>query len=409
MNDLKQHLRHSFDELKSVVQFRSQSSQLDWLLTDSRLYIPDYFVFNQLGRTKTQQWCNRLSSRYLGMMWHRYVYPKITGPLMTTLTNRFMPLIASQSQLPLSDRFVYDDSFLTVIHDLFLLNRPENPLLTYTDLFWFMTEVLTAYRSLHDVSSDIFLDDKQAQTEFGQAVYNEVRSVVLSHADPYLLALGLATLGNWVDSMEPDVRAIMNRLNDDISNSVDDEIPYTSHSFFDVSSFKQLVSGHPRHILYELDNHGEVWLDLILIELLLTDGHRITLAAKSKPIVNDVTITDLNNLLTASCLSHLSVYLESGQLSVVATGSQMTGQHVFWASAAYKVAYSESDFVILKGQGNFATKPIGTYYQGQFRPYSYRKPMVYMMVVKADLIMMCLSAAFPHHRFGKGDLFLKVC
>ena len=48
--------------------------------------------------------------------------------------------------------------------------------------------------------------------------------------------------------------------------------------------------------------------------------------------------------------------------------------------------------LLLKGQGNFQTMPMGKKVKGKFTPYPYAKPMIYMLGMKAPFIAACFSS-----------------
>ena len=65
--------------------------------------------------------------------------------------------------------------------------------------------------------------------------------------------------------------------------------------------------------------------------------------------------------------------MKDGRLSLLAIESVMGGKLAYEASEAYKQAYESADFLILKGQGNLQSLPMGVRRGGRFIPYPLQK------------------------------------
>jgi uncharacterized protein with ATP-grasp and redox domains len=98
-----------------------------------------------------------------------------------------------------------------------------------------------------------------------------------------------------------------------------------------------------RHLLYLGDNCGELVFDGLLMELLYSMGKDVTLAVKSKPIVNDALLED-----AAAC--GLDRYCR-----VIANGTGCPGTPLATCSNEFKELFAAADLIISKGQGNFET------------------------------------------------------
>ncbi len=94
-------------------------------------------------------------------------------------------------------------------------------------------------------------------------------------------------------------------------------------------------------ILYLCDNAGEIILDRLLIEQLLTFGTHITAAVKSSPILNDATLEDAQ----AAGLP--------GLCDVIESGSGVVGIDWTKASPELRGHYEAADIVIAKGHGHY--------------------------------------------------------
>jgi hypothetical protein len=101
------------------------------------------------------------------------------------------------------------------------------------------------------------------------------------------------------------------------------------------------VTADAQRILYLVDNAGEIVLDRLLIEEIGPD--KITVAVKSKPILNDATAEDAEDAGLTSLVT------------VMETGSGAPGTPLAAASRSFLRRFREADLVIAKGQGNFET------------------------------------------------------
>ncbi|MFW6137755.1 MAG: damage-control phosphatase ARMT1 family protein [Spirochaetota bacterium] len=97
------------------------------------------------------------------------------------------------------------------------------------------------------------------------------------------------------------------------------------------------------HILYIADNAGEIAFDRVLIEEIEDFAHRVVLAVKGEPIINDATIEDAREVGLAD------------MVKVIDTGSDAPGVILEVCSREFKDHLSRADLVISKGQGNYET------------------------------------------------------
>lgn len=96
-------------------------------------------------------------------------------------------------------------------------------------------------------------------------------------------------------------------------------------------------------LLYICDNAGEIVFDKLLIDYVVsTFDLNVTVAVKSKPVLNDALLADAE-------FSEIENVIESG--------SVLAGTNLNAVSREFKRKYQESDIIIAKGQGNFETLP----------------------------------------------------
>ena len=101
-----------------------------------------------------------------------------------------------------------------------------------------------------------------------------------------------------------------------------------------------------RKLLYICDNAGEIVFDRLLIEYLSEEYElKVTVAVKSKPVLNDTLLEDAK-------LIKLDKIVD-----VIPSGSVTAGTSLDKTNAKFNKIYKEADIVFAKGQGNFETLP----------------------------------------------------
>jgi len=99
-----------------------------------------------------------------------------------------------------------------------------------------------------------------------------------------------------------------------------------------------------KKILYLTDNAGEVALDTLLVQELKRFGANVTVAVKSKPILNDATIEDAEY-----------VGMHNVADNVITTGSDSVGLILEDCSKEFLKLYNSADLVVAKGMGHAET------------------------------------------------------
>ncbi|NQU17535.1 MAG: DUF89 family protein [Candidatus Saganbacteria bacterium] len=109
--------------------------------------------------------------------------------------------------------------------------------------------------------------------------------------------------------------------------------------------FRKKIKGSKR-LLYICDNAGEIVFDRLLIEYLIENYDlEVTVAVKSKPVLNDALIEDARFIKLDKFVG------------VIESGSVTAGTSLDKVNKEFKDAYDKADIVIAKGQGNFETLP----------------------------------------------------
>lgn len=124
-------------------------------------------------------------------------------------------------------------------------------------------------------------------------------------------------------------------------------------SIDDSRRFKDMLinCNNSKRIVWLTDNSGEVVFDLWLIEHLVGLGHKVTIAAKARPVSNDATSNDVENLLNSERFESL----KPKGVKIIASGSTTVGTDLHQASPEFIDSLLNSDLVISKGQGNWYT------------------------------------------------------
>ena len=131
------------------------------------------------------------------------------------------------------------------------------------------------------------------------------------------------------------------------------------HAPLAINCFEQfqsaVIEGSPKRIVWLIDNDGEAVFDLWLIQLLLELGHQIAIVGKAAPASNDVTLTDLEEIINFPQFQDLRNAAISGEVSLCSSGSKTVGTNLYQATPSFANVLLDSELVVSKGQGNFYT------------------------------------------------------
>ena len=125
----------------------------------------------------------------------------------------------------------------------------------------------------------------------------------------------------------------------------------------DVAAWRRRWETGPvyRHIVFFVDNCGSdiVLGCLPLVRWMLTGGARVTLAANSKPTLNDVTAAELTPLLgrVAGVDAHFASALADDRLRVAASGGTAPLIDLTRLTPEFVAAVTDADLLILHGMG----------------------------------------------------------
>ncbi len=191
-------------------------------------------------------------------------------------------------------------------------------------------------RLIRDICNnpDPYLDIKRQSNEFIMKLMPVLRQTIESAPDPVAAAIHLAIGGNLIDY---GINHSLNRH--DIQNMLDTAL-LTAIKGVSIAQFQQAVH-QANKILYLADNCGEIFLDRLLIECL--PYHKITLAVRHSPVLNDATLQDAR----LAGLDQL--------VTIIDNGSDAPGTVLENGSETFRQYFHDADLIISKGQGNYET------------------------------------------------------
>ncbi len=151
--------------------------------------------------------------------------------------------------------------------------------------------------------------------------------------DKWEMAVRLSIAGNVID-LGVNMDLTDAHVDDSIAHAMECEI------FGSTEGLHDAVAKADR-ILYLADNAGEIVFDRLLLGLLPLE--KVTLAVKGGPIINDVTLDDLEGTGITEIVH------------VISNGDNAPGTILSGCSEEFVRCFDAADLVISKGQGNYET------------------------------------------------------
>ena len=186
---------------------------------------------------------------------------------------------------------------------------------------------------------DLYIEDKAFCNREALIHFDSALKLFNESSDPLETAIKIAIAGNLIDY------GALSSF--EVAHVIDDYV----HRPFSISYLDTLrkVLRKPRRILYICDNAGEIVFDRILVRYFISEGHRVTVAVKSAPILNDALYEDA---------------VEVGMTditTVIQSGSSTAGTLISQSTPEFRQALENAELIISKGQGNFETLSEETY------------------------------------------------
>lgn len=189
------------------------------------------------------------------------------------------------------------------------------------------------HRRLREIGNnpDPYQEAKARHNAMALDLLPELRAEIAASADPLATAMRLAIAGNVIDM---GMKSMVNE--DDVRQSIRHALAEPFVGEWD--TFRS-AAHDAKNILYLADNAGEIVFDLLLIEQL--GAHRVTVAVRGGPILNDVTLADAQSIGL-----HKIVEL-------IENGSDAPGTLLADCYPEFRQRFANADMIIAKGQGNF--------------------------------------------------------
>lgn len=388
---------HFRELVQRVDRRRKTPRSLEWLIDPDPgpPYQPDYLCLGSAGHDRLQRFLNKSVSRVLPRVWFRTFWPKIIGSLTGYTRDTYLPKLFELLDFPEAQDRIRNTA-MGALADIASRHWEGMSYCTFSELSNCLLAVIHEPFKQLGFREDIFAPVKTEQNRVCLGILSGIAEKLAEHPSCFDITTFLCCRANWIDSLEDDAADFLQGFRDEV-NGLLDHWPDTApgERFFHRRELSARVHGEPMTILIELDNCGEVVFDLWLADYCLKQGHRCILCVKSCPMVNDVTASDLESLLQHDLFQDLSRSRADNRLQVATSGPFIGGGKLpHEVSRSYRDAYAASDLVIIKGQGNFQSMPMGARQNGVFRPYRYRHPLVFMTGIKSEMLMMCLDSAF---------------
>jgi hypothetical protein len=191
------------------------------------------------------------------------------------------------------------------------------------------------HRRLRELTgvADPYRQEKDSHNQMALTLLPGLRGQVAASDDPLMTAAHFAIAGNIID-LGAKSGLDENEIHDALQHAT--EKPLEG----DLAAFRD-EAAKAATILYLADNCGEIVFDTLLIEQL--GPHRITVAVRGMPIINDATLEDA---VTAG-LDRI--------VPIIGNGSDAPGTLLDDCSAEFRDAFESADLILSKGQGNFET------------------------------------------------------
>lgn len=278
---------------------------------------------------------------------------------------------------------------------------------TLPDLFSCVHACSMHFVTTQGIETDLYRHKKEQQNHTCQELYTTLHP--LRDTLSFRALCYLTIRANWIDSYLGDTTPFLQAFPEEVNELLDRELCVESygdtHPLFQDRHLYDEIAGKPKSVLYECDNNGEFFFDLLLIETWLERGHHVTIVTKMGPILNDVTQADCKAILALDCCRSLQGYRQNQQLRVITHGGSDAITRRYTVNEAYQQAYTAADLVILKGQANFESYP--TYQRSLvgIKEQSYNTPHYYLFCLKSTLSQKSMRRIAPTLPMGSCVLY----
>ena len=214
---------------------------------------------------------------------------------------------------------------------------------------------------------------KEKADKLGRLLFGELRSRDnMTFQDIFTLG----ALANACDFASKNIRSQDRALEDAREFVLSYQQPSQSWGKNDLADFERCLSdGSLKTVLFMVDNTGEADIDLFAVKYLMGMGHKVIIAAKSRPSFNDITVPEMKDLLSMAEEEGFFDGLDTARLQVVGTGTAGFGIDFSLATDEFDRAWQEADVIIAKGQANYLC----------MRDAKINRPCLYLSMVKKSV------------------------
>ena len=182
-------------------------------------------------------------------------------------------------------------------------------------------------------NEDPFKEQKKTANRVALKILPLIEDMLSKSEDPIAFSLKVSAVGNYIDFAIRDLVDVER----DVLDMLGEEFV-----IWDYGIFRNKLKDS-RKVLIIGDNAGEIAFDKVLVKVLKEFGLEVTYAVKGKPILNDATLEDAEEVsMTSLC-------------KVIDNGSDRVGTWLETCSEEFRRELFSSDLVISKGQANFET------------------------------------------------------
>ena len=222
---------------------------------------------------------------------------------------------------------------------------------TLVEFFWFM---VIWSEAIDDAGFNFNLLKKQTNQRCIDMISATIGDRIMTMDTQRLVHA--ACYANWLDVVVPDYHRREAGVIDHLAKIVkgDCSVPPLLLDF--TTGLADVTT-----IMYECDNAGEVIFDLLVIMRLIASGKRVIIVAKYAPILNDVTVDEIYDLidLVQPLFQPLKLAMATSQCQLISANDFVSiGKYLPLVSEAYRNSYKNADLIWLKGQANFQTMPL---------------------------------------------------
>lgn len=391
-------------------QLSIKTQDYSWLFSqDTGVFSGDILPLKRLGSSWFLSQVN-FKTAGLPFLWKSIVFKRFLAHFFSYVERLYLTKLYEQAQRLNRSKWSFND-FKTLFETTFTLDlhahASELPHWMLNDFFYLVMRVLNSVKQVLECPDDLYLLDKNAQNDVLLKVFRECYDELQNHPHALYLLVILGARANRIDNSDPRANDFLMTFPQEINDFLDSpkELIGLYHSG-GLIRLKKACSFllNAKYVVLELDNAGEACLDLALADYLIRRGATVVIMAKSKPVLNDVTRQDVEALLETECFLHLKEARSNSTLIVAETGSCIPGKYWSGLDLQYQTHFSKSDVVLLKGQGNFHSMPMGTFGDSGFYSYKYSRALIYSGVIKSDLTLQAFKCMPSYRDMAKLDL-----